>query len=96
MRLIDGVWLVFCHLIGDYVLQSDFIARTKGENWYHLFVHAALYCVPFAVVFGLTWHIAFIFATHMIIDPLKARWGKISYFGDQLFHYCVLIMAYCV
>jgi len=24
--------LVFCHLIGDYVLQSDFIAKTKGET----------------------------------------------------------------
>ena len=24
--------LVFCHLIGDYVLQCDFIAKTKGEN----------------------------------------------------------------
>lgn len=28
--------LVVCHLIGDYCLQSDFIAKTKGQNWYHL------------------------------------------------------------
>ena len=34
--------LVFCHLVGDYVLQSDFIAKTKGSNWYHLFVHCAM------------------------------------------------------
>lgn len=39
--------IVIAHLIGDYVLQSDFIAKTKGENWYHLFVHSALYVVPF-------------------------------------------------
>lgn len=25
--------LVMCHLAGDYVLQSDFLAKTKGENW---------------------------------------------------------------
>lgn len=25
--------LIICHLIGDYVLQNDFIAKTKGENW---------------------------------------------------------------
>lgn len=35
--------LVMCHLVGDYVLQIDFIAKTKGENWYHLLV----YCLPF-------------------------------------------------
>ncbi len=32
------VLIVLCHLIGDYVLQCDFIAQTKGKNWYHLFV----------------------------------------------------------
>ena len=41
------ILLVFCHLVGDYVLQNDFIAKTKGSNWYHLFVHCALYCLPF-------------------------------------------------
>ena len=30
------ILLVFCHLVGDYVLQNDFIAKTKGSNWYHL------------------------------------------------------------
>lgn len=34
--------LVFCHLIGDYVLQCDFIAKTKGENRYHMLVHCLL------------------------------------------------------
>lgn len=47
------VLIVLCHLIGDYVLQCDFIAQTKGKNWYHLFVHCALYCVPFLIAFGL-------------------------------------------
>lgn len=85
------VWIVYCHMIGDYVLQSDFIARTKGENWYHLFVHCVLYSIPFAVVFGLTWHIGVIFVTHIVIDSLKARYKKISYFGDQFSHYIVLL-----
>ena len=55
------VLIVLCHLIGDYVLQCDFIAQTKGKNWYHLFVHCALYCVPFLVVFGWTWQLVIIF-----------------------------------
>ena len=81
--------LVFCHLFGDYVLQSDFIARTKGENWYHLFVHCALYCLPFYVVFGLTWQIAVIFLTHICVDALKARYKKINYVTDQVLHYII-------
>ena len=26
--------LVACHLIGDYVLQSNYLAMNKGKNWY--------------------------------------------------------------
>jgi len=81
------VYIVICHLIGDYVLQSDFIASTKGKNWYHLFVHCALYCVPFLLIFGLDWRLAVIFMSHLIIDPLKARHSKITYAQDQALHY---------
>lgn len=84
--------LMLCHLIGDYVLQNDFIAKTKGENWYHLFVHSALYCVPFMIVniFSLT-QIMILFISHMIIDPLKARYNKITYLQDQSLHYAIIV-----
>lgn len=84
--------LIFCHLVGDYVLQNDFIAKTKGENWYHLIVHCVLYSLPFFVFFGLTWQLSFIFITHMIIDPLKARYNKINYATDQLLHYIIMLV----
>lgn len=86
------ITLILCHLIGDYVLQTDFIAKTKGTNWYHLIVHCALYCLPFFVVYGLTWQLIFIFITHMVIDPLKARYNKINYITDQLLHYIVMLV----
>jgi hypothetical protein len=79
--------IIFCHLVGDYVLQLDFIAQTKGKNWYHLFVHCALYCLPFYVAFGLNWQLLFIFLSHCIVDPLKARYNKINYVTDQVIHY---------
>lgn len=81
--------IIMCHLIGDYVLQCDFIASTKGKNWYHLFVHCALYCLPFLLCFGFTWQLGVVFLTHIIIDPLKARWNKITYTQDQILHYLV-------
>lgn len=82
--------LVLCHLIGDYVLQGDFIAKTKGQNWYHLIVHCGLYVLPFYICFGLTWQLALIFVTHIVIDALKARYGKIDYVTDQVWHYVLL------
>lgn len=35
--MIERIFLIVaCHLMGDYFLQSNFLATTKGENWYHL------------------------------------------------------------
>lgn len=86
------VLLILCHLIGDYVLQTDFLAKTKGMNWYHLFVHCSLYVVPFIIVFGLNWKIFFLFIAHMIVDPLKARWNKTTYVQDQVIHYLTMLI----
>ena len=88
------ITLILCHLLGDYVLQVDFIAKTKGTNWYHLFVHCALYCLPFFLAFGLTWQLGVIFVTHFIIDPLKARWHKINYPTDQILHYAIMAIYF--
>lgn len=86
--------IILCHLIGDYVLQSNFIASTKGENWYHLFVHSALYIVPFFICFGFGLKLLILFMSHMIIDPLKARYNIISYSTDQVSHYVIGVALY--
>lgn len=88
------VTLVMCHLVGDYVFQSNFIATTKGENWYHLFVHCALYTLPFLIVFGFTWHAITIFMIHLYVDPLKARYNVISYPLDQIIHYLTCLVYF--
>ena len=84
--------LIFCHLIGDYVLQIDYIAKTKGENMYHLLVHCFLYAVPFYVVFGYDLRIPIIITTHIVIDTLKARYKAINYVTDQILHYLVMLI----
>lgn len=85
---------IFCHLVGDYVLQLDIIANTKGKNWYHLFVHCMLYILPFRIVYGTDWRLIVLFATHIIIDALKARYKKITYIEDQLWHYTIAFWLY--
>ncbi len=93
MKIIELlIRLLLCHLVGDYVLQNDFIAKTKGENIYHLFVHCTLYCLPFLICFGLVWQLAVIFVTHIAIDILKARYKKINYITDQILHYIVVLI----
>lgn len=79
--------IVLCHAVGDYLFQPDFLAQTKGTNWYHLFLHCILYAAPFYLVFGWCWQLALIAGLHFPIDALKARWNKISYLQDQLLHY---------
>lgn len=86
--------IILCHLIGDYFLQVDFIANTKGSNWYHLIVHCILYIFPFYVLFGFDWKLLPLFLSHIIIDALKARWGKIGYPMDQFLHYEVAFVLY--
>lgn len=84
--------LVACHMIGDYLFQTDFIANTKGKNWYHLLVHCVLYAVPFYLVFGWSWRILFLAAIHFPIDALKARYGITNYGQDQMIHFISLVV----
>ena len=82
--------LIACHMLGDYVLQTDFLARTKGENAWHLLAHSVTYSVPFAVAFGIDWRIGLVVASHVVIDALKARWHRIGYVTDQALHIAVM------
>jgi hypothetical protein len=82
--------LLACHMLGDYVIQTDFLARTKGESWWHLLAHCVTYTVPFAVVFGVDWRVALLLTTHIVIDALKARWKVIDYLMDQSLHLLVI------
>ena len=86
------VRLLFSHLLGDYVLQTPFLSETKGRNWYHMFAHCALYCLPFYIYFGLKWQLTVLFFSHLCIDTAKARYQKISYISDQVLHYCTLLI----
>ena len=84
--------LILCHLIGDYFLQIDFIAQTKGKNMYHLLVHCVLYCLPFYMVFGFVWQLIPLLLLHIIIDVLKAKYKLIPYWLDQVLHYLTCLL----
>lgn len=85
---------IFCHLLGDYVLQTDFLAKTKGTNWYHLIVHCFLYVFPFYVCYGADYRLAILGCSHFITDTLKARYKQIGYVVDQIVHIAVFVILY--
>ena len=87
--------IVLCHAVGDYLFQTDFLAKTKGTNWYHLFLHCMMYSIPFYLVFGWRWQVALVTIGHFLIDMLKARYSKIAYWQDQAMHY-ILAMSYLI
>lgn len=84
--------LVLCHLVGDYVLQINFIAQTKSKNVYHLLVHCLLYCLPFYIAFGFVWQLIPILLLHIVIDLLKAKFKLIPYWLDQVLHYATCLL----
>lgn len=86
--------LLICHTIGDYVLQTDFLAKTKGENWWHLVVHSFLYSLPFYIYYGIDWKLWMLISTHFSIDMLKARYNAIGYLQDQILHIVIMIFLY--
>lgn len=83
--------LLLCHFLGDYVLQTDFLAKTKGENWWHLIAHCVTYTTPFCFI-GLDWRIVVLLLSHIIIDSAKARYKKIGYVTDQILHIATLVI----
>lgn len=68
---------IIAHLFGDYVLQSHVMATRKTSSWRWALIHAAVYCLPFIVLFQPSLvAIAIIGGTHAVIDRyrLAARW----------------------
>lgn len=62
---------LLAHAIGDYILQSDWMANEKTKQHTAAAVHAATYTLPFLF---LTWSalaLAFIFGTHFLIDRYR-------------------------
>ena len=74
-------YLLLLHLLGDYVLQSDWMAQEKTKAWWPAFLHALTYTIPFTLLFGFQWEpLVLIGGTHFAIDHWRlARyvcWAK--------------------
>lgn len=66
---------LIAHAIGDYVLQSDYMASNKTKSSVVAAVHAVTYSIPFLFLTLSPAAIAFIAATHFVVD----RWRLARY-----------------
>ena len=76
MNLLTGNQLI-AHLVGDYFLQSDWMATTKKDKIWPCAAHAVLYVLPFLFLTHSWKALVVISATHFIID----HWKLPSVFG---------------
>jgi hypothetical protein len=85
-------WLVFAHLVADFVLQNDWIALNKArggsEGWRALLVHGGHvgFCLlPVALAFGLRGiaYIALVTISHMVVDRWKVQATRRADAGAQ-------------
>ncbi len=87
------VWLA-CHFVGDFAFQSTWMSIEKGKSWEVNFYHCATYTAVF-VLFAHTSPLAtlVLFATHFVVDPLKARYKLIGpIWLDQLLHFITIFL----
>jgi hypothetical protein len=66
---------ILAHLVGDYILQSHWMAQEKTKQSFAAGVHAVSYTVPF-VFLSQNWvALAAICGSHFMIDRFRlARW----------------------
>ncbi|MBC6695236.1 DUF3307 domain-containing protein [Terrisporobacter mayombei] len=95
--------LLFAHSLGDYFLQTDYLAMNKGRDNYILCIHAILYTLAVGLIFrneiSHLWYWV-ILLSHIPVDYIKARGITPNKFGDknalildQAIHYLILVLA---
>lgn len=66
---------IVAHLVGDYIIQSDWMANEKAKRSVAAAAHAITYALPFLFLTANVWALAFIIGTHFVID----RWRLARY-----------------
>jgi hypothetical protein len=71
---------LIAHAIGDYLVQSDWMAQEKTRRWWPAVAHAVTYGLPFLLITWSPIALAVIVGTHAVIDHYRlARhvvWAK--------------------
>jgi hypothetical protein len=95
------------HMIGDFLIQNEWMASHKKNNSWVAFVHVVAYLLPFLLTGLLWWQIVLIGLTHFLqdrssfVDWFVRTWkripsgegGIIPLIVDQVFHLIMIQIA---
>ena len=63
---------LLCHLIGDYILQSHWMATEKIKQSFACFMHVCMYTLPFCFLDSSSvYALIFILISHFLIDRFR-------------------------
>jgi hypothetical protein len=80
--------LICSHYVGDFALQSDWLATNKGSGpfWIHAMVaHCAIQALGVLLITNSAFLAVGEFLAHFMIDFAKTR-GLIGFTTDQVYH----------
>ncbi|MDX3026726.1 DUF3307 domain-containing protein [Streptomyces scabiei] len=63
--------MLLAHLVGDYLLQSHWMASEKTKRWWPAWAHALTYGLPYLLVTQSPAALAVIVGTHAVIDRYR-------------------------
>lgn len=67
--------IYLAHLIGDFLLQNDWMAQGKKRSSWICLVHVLTYLIPFLFTSLVWWKLALIGLQHFVQD----RWNFVSW-----------------
>lgn len=75
--------VALAHMVGDYLLQSDWMAQEKTRRWWPAIAHAVTYGLPFLFVTQSPAALLVIVGTHAVIDRYRLA-RHVVWFKNQL------------
>lgn len=66
-----GLGIILAHLVGDYLLQTHWMAVEKTSRWWPAIAHGIVYTIPYIFVTQSIWALLIISITHMVIDRYR-------------------------
>lgn len=95
-----GEWLIMAHFVGDWALQSEWLAKNKGTVFMAMVAHSVIWAACVCVVLQWQgayslWKFGFLWLGHFAVDTWKCREEKtfLSWhlYMDQFLHLLQLI-----
>lgn len=76
---------IYAHLIGDYIIQNDWMAKGKKTSSWICAVHVATYMIPYLLCGFTWWQLLAIGAEHFIQDRTNVVVWSMRVLGKSQF-----------